>query len=142
MSLHVSALCRIVTQLRFREKLFYLKLTTFSVAGETKLDAELISYSESASKIKWGHLNSFRNFVYVSSYLHLNTFTWKRDYIISQKLQMPQVYPNHSKKLLLRSVGFMCFDGLNTTHSFIKGSWVLSNFGHLNCYKNWEKLQK
>ena len=35
-------------------------------------------------------LESFRNFVYVSSYLHLKSFARKRDYIISQKLQMSQ----------------------------------------------------
>ena len=35
-------------------------------------------------------LESFRNFVYVSSYLHLKGFAQKQDYIISQKLQMSQ----------------------------------------------------
>ena len=35
-------------------------------------------------------LESFRNFAYVSSYLHLKSFAWKRDYLISQKLQMPK----------------------------------------------------
>ena len=35
-------------------------------------------------------LESFRNFAYVSSYLHLKSFAWKRDYVISQKLQRPQ----------------------------------------------------
>ena len=35
-------------------------------------------------------LESFRNFAYVNSYLHLKNFAWKRDYIISQKLQMSQ----------------------------------------------------
>ena len=34
--------------------------------------------------------DSFRNFAYVSSYLHLKTFAWKRDYVISPKVQMPQ----------------------------------------------------
>ena len=33
--------------------------------------------------------DSFRNFACVSSYLHSKSFAWKRDYIISQKLQMP-----------------------------------------------------
>ena len=36
--------------------------------------------------------DSFRNFAYVSSYLRLKTFAWKRDYVISQKLQMPQTW--------------------------------------------------
>ena len=35
-------------------------------------------------------LESFRNFAYVSSYLHLKSFAWKGDYVISQKLQMSQ----------------------------------------------------
>ena len=35
-------------------------------------------------------LESFRNFAYVSSYLHLKSFAWKRDYAISQELKIPQ----------------------------------------------------
>ena len=35
-------------------------------------------------------LDSFRNFAYASSYLHLKSFAWKQDYVISQKLQMSQ----------------------------------------------------
>ena len=35
-------------------------------------------------------LESFRIFTCVISYLHSKNFAWKRDYIISQKLQMPQ----------------------------------------------------
>ena len=35
-------------------------------------------------------LDSFWNFAYVSSYLHSKSFSWKQDYVISQKLQMPQ----------------------------------------------------
>ena len=38
-------------------------------------------------------LNSFWNFAYVSSYLHSKIFAWKQDYIISQKLQIPQTSP-------------------------------------------------
>ena len=34
--------------------------------------------------------DSFRNFAYVSSYLRLKTFAWKRDYVISPKVQTPQ----------------------------------------------------
>ena len=35
-------------------------------------------------------LESFENFAYVSSYLHLKSFAWKRDYAISQELKIPQ----------------------------------------------------
>ena len=35
-------------------------------------------------------LESFRNFAYVSSYLHLKRFAWKGDYVMSEKLQMPE----------------------------------------------------
>ena len=35
-------------------------------------------------------LDSFPNFADVSSYLSLKIFSWKRDYEISQKIQMPQ----------------------------------------------------
>ena len=43
-------------------------------------------------------VDGFRNFPYVSSYLRLKTFAWKRDYIISQKLQMPQTSPRPFQK--------------------------------------------
>ena len=35
-------------------------------------------------------LDSFCNFAYVSTYLCLKSFAWKRGYVISQELQMPQ----------------------------------------------------
>ena len=44
-------------------------------------------------KWTWDQWNSFRNFVYVSSYLHSTSFAWKRDYIISQNLQTSQTSP-------------------------------------------------
>ena len=77
---HVSAYLRIVTPPRFREKRFYVKLTTFSAAQETKNEIKPIADPKSASKInarsRW---TLFPNFTYVSSYLHLKDFTWKRD---------------------------------------------------------------
>ena len=42
---------------------------------------------------KWSRkitLESFRNFAYATSFLRLKGFTWKRDYLISQKIQMPK----------------------------------------------------
>ena len=36
-------------------------------------------------------LNSFRNFAYVSNYLHLKSFAWKRDCPISSKQQTSQI---------------------------------------------------
>ena len=42
---------------------------------------------------------SFRNFVYVSNYVHLKSFPWKRDCLISSKLQT-KVIQGHSTKLL------------------------------------------
>ena len=47
-------------------------------------------------------LDSFRNFAYVSSYLHLNDLTWKRDYAISSKLQMLQTSPRPFWKALIK----------------------------------------
>ena len=35
-------------------------------------------------------LDSFRNFAYVSSYLRLSIFAWKRDYLISEELHTPE----------------------------------------------------
>ena len=42
---------RIVTQPRFRQKSFYVKLTTFSVAKNIEFDTKLMPYSESTSKM-------------------------------------------------------------------------------------------
>ena len=47
-------------------------------------------------------LDSFRNFAYVSSYWRLNDLTWKRDYAISSKLQMPQTWPRPFWKALIK----------------------------------------
>ena len=48
--------------------------------------------SERTFKIKGKvTLDSFRNFVYVSNYVHLKSFAWKRDCPISLKLQMSRV---------------------------------------------------
>ena len=44
-----------------------------------------MTYSESTLKKKKKNevtLDSFWNFAYVSSYLHLKSFVWKRDYVI------------------------------------------------------------
>ena len=54
MPLHVSAWLRIVTPPRFREKPFYVKLTTFSTAkNETKLIADLKSTSKINMRSRW-----------------------------------------------------------------------------------------
>ena len=52
-----------------------------------KVNAIFRKYIKNKVKVT---LDSFRNFVYVSSYLRLKRFSWKRDYVISQKVQMPQ----------------------------------------------------
>ena len=44
-------------------------------------------------------LDSFWNFAYVSSYLHLKSFAQKRDCSISSKLQTSQSWPSHPEKL-------------------------------------------
>ena len=38
-------------------------------------------------------LDTFPNFAYVSSYLHLNTLTWKRGCTITSDVQMPRSLP-------------------------------------------------
>ena len=50
--MHVSAQLRIVTQPRFREKPFYVKLTTFSTAKETKSETKPVNDPEIKSKTK------------------------------------------------------------------------------------------
>ena len=51
-----------------------------------KMNDILWKYIKNKSEVT---LDSFPDFAYVSSYLRLNIFTWKRDYVISQELQMP-----------------------------------------------------
>ena len=77
-------------QPRFRKKPFYVKLTTFSTAKETKSETKPVIESESKSKKKKGEvtLDSFPSFACISSYLRFNNCTWKRDCAISSKLQM------------------------------------------------------
>ena len=85
-------------------------------------------------------MESFRNFAYVSSYLHLKSFAWKRDYVISQKLQMPQTWSRSFWKALVE------FDKCKLTAStrpfFVKSRWVLNNFWHLICYNSYYILRK
>ena len=47
-------------------------------------------------------LDSFRNFAYVSSYLRLNSLSWKRDYLISRKVQTPQTSLRPFQKGLIK----------------------------------------
>ena len=65
------------------EKPFYVKLTTFSTAYGAKNETKLIADLKSTSKKYEVTLESFPNFAYVSSYLHLKHFAWKREYTIS-----------------------------------------------------------
>ena len=51
MPLHVSSELRIATPPRFREKPFYVKLTTFSTAQGTKNETKLVADPKSTSKI-------------------------------------------------------------------------------------------
>ena len=44
--------------------------------------------------------DSFQNFAYVSNYLHLKSFTWKRDYPISSKHKHRKSGKDHSRKAL------------------------------------------
>ena len=43
----------------------------------------------------------FENFAYVSSYLHLKSFAWKRDCPISSKLQTSRIGQRSFKKALI-----------------------------------------
>ena len=51
-------------------------------------------------------LDSFRNFAYVTIYLRLKSFTWKRDCPISLELQTSQNLPGTSRNLLQSSAEF------------------------------------
>ena len=58
-------------------------------------------------------LGSFQNFAYVNSYLHLKSFAWKREYLTSQKLQMP----NDLIKTILKSCCRVLLDTCKFTAS-------------------------
>ena len=58
-------------------------------------------------------LGSFQNFAYVNSYLHLKSFAWKREYLTSQKLQMP----NDLIKTILKSCCRVLLDACKFTAS-------------------------
>ena len=45
-------------------------------------------------------LESFRNFAYVSSYLHLKIFAWKGDYVYLKNYKCHRLNQGHSEKLL------------------------------------------
>ena len=51
-------------------------------------------------------LDSFRNFAYVTIYLHLKSFNWERDCPISLKLQTSRNLQGTSKNLLQSSAEF------------------------------------
>ena len=64
--------------------------TIFCTAKKTKNETKprtsnrFWKYIKNKGGVTFG---SFPNFAYISSYLHLKSFAWKRDYIISSKLQ-------------------------------------------------------
>ena len=43
----------------------------------------------------------FQNSIYVSNYLHLKTFAWKRDCPIFSKVQASRIWPRSFKKALI-----------------------------------------
>ena len=57
----------------------------------------MIMCSESPSKIKVALLavNTFPNYVYVSSYFDLKSFAWNRDWTISRNKQMVRLWVDY-----------------------------------------------
>ena len=92
-SSYSGRMLRIVTQSCFRKNSFYVKLTAFFTAENVTFDTKI---TNSESSLKNEHevtLDSFQNFACGSCYLHSKSFAWKRDYLISQKLQTSQTSP-------------------------------------------------
>ena len=75
-------------------------------------------------------MDSFRNFVYVSNYVHLKSFAWKRDCPISSKLQTSQIWPRSFNKALIDSTSYIQMENTKATGLLFKGSWILTNFWH------------
>ena len=83
--------CALLRKIVFAKSQFYVKITTFLTAENIKFVAKITTNSESSWKTNMrSPWTVFEIFGYVSSYLHSKSFAWKGDYIISQKLQMPQ----------------------------------------------------
>ena len=75
----------------FSTKTFFCKTNNIFYSLENQIGDKtkqwFWKYIKNIGKVR---LESFRNFAYVNSYLHLKSFAWKRDYLTSQKLQMPK----------------------------------------------------
>ena len=83
-------------------------------------------------------LDSFRDFACIRSYLHLKSFTWKKDIPISSNYKRKEVEHGHSRKLLY----------LNGRHwknlSIFKSYGILEYFDiqiSITLAIFWEKLQ-
>ena len=89
-----AALFSIKLVLYQTNNIFYLEKYSFSKKKKKK---KMIMYSESPSKIKVALLavNTFPNYVYVSSYFDLKSFAWKRDWTISRNKQMVRLWADY-----------------------------------------------
>ena len=52
-------------------------------------------------------MDSFRNFVCVSNYMHLKSFVWKRNCPISSELQTSRIWPRSFNKTLKSSTSYI-----------------------------------
>ena len=78
-------------QTRFREKSFYVKLTTFAVTKNIKFGRKLLSYSESSSKINLRSHGTVFEILPTSAVIAFKEFGMKTR--LPQKVQMPQTSP-------------------------------------------------
>ena len=87
-----AALFSIKLVLYQTNNIFYLEKYSFS-----KKKKKMIMCSESPSKIKVALLavNTFPNYVYVSSYFDLKSFAWNRDWTISRNKQMVRLWVDY-----------------------------------------------
>ena len=97
MQLHVDALARSRIVTRSNTDSFYVKtilcentniLFSKNYRKLGKINARFSKNIENKHKVT---LDSFSNFAYVRNLLHLKSFTWKRDCLITSKLQTSRI---------------------------------------------------
>ena len=79
-----------------------MTLAALPISRSRRILTKLLAISGSSIKIKVKTCNTFRNVAYFSSYLQTKSFTWKRDCVISSKLQMLQRWSITFSKALIK----------------------------------------
>ena len=67
-------------------------------------------------------MDSFRNFAYISNYLHLKSFAWERGFQYLQNYKRHESGKDHSRKPLKSSKSHIQIEDFKTIRLLFKGS--------------------